>query len=319
MKKEVLSSYWPIIDGHADTIVQAEKEGRSFFRYSTRGHLDLPRLRQAGIDLQVLAICAEKRKNPYHWVNKLLDSWEREYQSAPNRPIWIKSPGDFARWEQERATGVILGLEGAEPLEDRLDNLEKLYARGIRIFSLTWNYRNSFACGSGCHHDSGLTLLGREAIRLAEKLGVLLDLSHLAPRSFREAIFFSRQPAFVSHANIYDLCPHPRNLTAEQIRAVVEKEGVIGLTFYPDFISKKAMPGCAEWLLHVKYLLQKAGADYIAMGGDFDGIEKTLFDLQEVRELPYLMNMMVSEGLAPKTIAKVAGGNLYALFKRVFA
>lgn len=313
-----LSAYWPVIDGHADTVVQAKKEGRSFFHYSTRGHLDLPRLRQAGIDLQVLAICAGKRQNPYRWVEKLLDSWEEEYQSSPDRPIWIKSPGDFLRWEREKGTGVILGLEGAEPLEESLDNLEKLYARGIRILSLTWNHPNSFACGSGCRNDSGLTSLGREVIRLAEKLGMLLDLSHLAPKSFREAIFFSRQPAFVSHANIYDLCPHPRNLTAEQVRAVAAKEGVIGLTFYPDFISKDPMPGCAEWLFHLEYLLQRAGADHIALGGDFDGIEKTLHDLQEVRDLPYLVGMMVAEGLEEKTVAKVLGGNLYALFKKVF-
>lgn len=317
-EKRGLAVYWPVIDGHADTIVQAAKEGRSFFRYSARGHLDLPRLRQAGIDLQVLAICAGKRQDPYEWVEKLLDAWEEEYQSSPDRPIWIKNPGDFRRWEEEKKTGVILGLEGAEPLEDRLDNLEKLYARGIRIFSLTWNHPNSFACGSGCRDDSGLTRLGREAIRLAERLGMLLDLSHLAPRSFREAIFFSRQPAFVSHANIYDLCPHPRNLTAEQVRAVVEKEGVIGLTFYPDFISKQERPGCADWLLHLKYLLQKAGADYIGLGGDFDGIEKTLFDLRDVRDLPHLARMMAAEGLEEETIARVLGGNLYTLFKKVF-
>jgi len=318
MKKGTLSSFWPVIDGHADTIVQAEKEGRSFFHYSTRGHLDLPRLRRTSIDLQVLAICAGNRKNPYQWVNRILDSWEREYQSAPTRPIWIKSPGDFARWEQEKKTGVILGLEGAEPLEDKLDNLEKFYARGIRIFSLTWNHPNSFACGSGSRIDSGLTFLGREAIRLAEKLGVLLDLSHLAPKSFREAIFFSRQPAFVSHANIYDLCPHPRNLTAEQVKIVVANQGVIGLTFYPDFVSKGEKPGCSEWLLHLQYLLREAGEEFIALGGDFDGIEKTLFDLQEVGDLSHLVRMMVSSGLGMKTMAKILGGNLHALFKRVF-
>ena len=320
MKNGILSSYWPVIDGHADTLVQAEKEGRSFFRYSTRGHLDLPRLRQAGIDLQVLAICAGKRQDPYCWAERLLAFWEREYQSLPPhaRPIWIKNAGDFLRWEREKGIGVMLGLEGAEPLEENLDNLEKLYARGIRILSLTWNHPNAFASGSSSQNDYGLTPLGKEAIRLAEKLGVLLDLSHLAPTSFREAIFFSRQPAFVSHANIYDLCPHPRNLTAEQIKAVVEKEGVIGLTFYPDFISKKERPGCAEWLSHLRYLLQEAGVDYIALGGDFDGIEKTLFDLREVRDLPHLVSMMAAEGLTRETIAKVLGGNLHALFKKAF-
>jgi membrane dipeptidase len=320
MKNGLLSSYWPVIDGHADTLVQTGEEGRSFFCYSTRGHLDLPRLRQTGVDLQVLAICAGKRQHPHAWVEEILDSWEREYQSLPlpARPVWIKNAGDFLRWEREKGTGVILGLEGAEPLEDNLDNLEKLYARGIRILSLTWNHPNAFASGSSAQKDSGLTPLGREAIRLAEKLGILLDLSHLAPKSFREAIFFSNQPAFVSHANIYDLCPHPRNLTAEQIKAVVEKEGVIGLTFYPDFISKKERPGCAEWLSHLRYLLQEAGADYVGLGGDFDGIEKTLFDLREVRDLPHLVNMMAAEGLTGKAIAKVLGGNLYTLFKKAF-
>ena len=202
-----------------------------------------------------------------------LDSWEEEYQSSPDRPIWIKSPGDFLRWEQEKGTGVILGLEGAEPLEESLDNLEKLYARGIRILSLTWNHPNSFACGSGCRNDSGLTSLGREAIRLMEKLGMLLDLSHLAPKSFREAIF--QQATGVCFP-----CQYLRSVPASPEfdrrtgKGGCGKEGVIGLTFYPDFISKDPMPGCAEWLFHLEYLLQRAGADHIALGGDFDRIEK---------------------------------------------
>jgi len=318
MRKHSLSTYWPVIDGHADTIVQALEEGRSFFHFSNLGHLDLPRLIQAGVDLQVLAICAGTRKEPYQWVNRILDRWEEEYRSSSNRVIWIRSREDFIRWEREKKVGVLLGLEGGEPLANDLNRLEVLYTRGIRILSLTWNHPNMLATGAGCLDDYGLTLLGKETIRLAEKMKILIDLSHLAPRSFREAVFFSKKPVFVSHANIYDLCPHPRNLTEDQLKTIVEAEGTIGLTFYPSFISKKKGVCCRDLLLHIEYLLEKAGDKYIALGGDFDGIEKTLVDLHEVRDLPNLVETMRSSGISDQVIGQVLGGNLYRLLKKVF-
>ena len=174
MKNGILSAYWPVIDGHADTMVQAEMERRSFFRYSSRGHLDLPRLRQAGVDLQVLAICAGNRRNPYHWAEKLLASWEKEYQSLPlpARPIWIKifPLGAGGSTEYLRP--------GRNEHGGPLDNLEN-YARGIHIFP-DLESSNSFA-GSQLVllHDSEAHLFGQEAIP-SEKLGVLW-ISHLAP------------------------------------------------------------------------------------------------------------------------------------------
>lgn len=314
--KHSLSTYWPVIDGHADTIVQAVSEGRSFFYFSNFGHLDLPRLIQAGVDLQVLAICAGTRREPYQWVNEILDRWEEEYLSSSNQVIWIRNREDFIRWEREKKIGVLLALEGGEPLENDPGRLEVLYTRGIRILSLTWNHRNMLASGAGCPDDHGLTLLGKETIRLAEKLNILIDLAHLAPRSFREAIFFSQNPVFVSHANIYDLCPHPRNLTKEQLKAVAEAGGTIGLTFYPFFISKEKSACCRDLLLHIEYLLDNVGDKYIALGGDFDGIEQTLLDLQEIRDLPNLVETMRSSGIGDKVIGQVLGGNLYRLFKK---
>lgn len=315
-EKHSLSTYWPVIDGHADTIVQAVIEGRSFFHFSNLGHLDLPRLLQAGVDLQVLAICAGTRREPYQWVNRILDHWEEEYLASSDRVIWLRSREDFLRWEREKKPGVLLGLEGGEPLENDPGRLEALYNRGIRIFSLTWNHRNMLACGTGCPDDHGLTLLGKETIRLAEKLKILLDLSHLAPRSFREAIFFSQKPVFVSHANIYELCPHPRNLTEEQVKAVAETGGTIGLTFYPSFIFGKKNACCRDLLLHLEYLLDKVGEKHIALGGDLDGIDQTLLDLREVRDLPNLVATMRSAGIGEQVTGQILGGNLYRLFKK---
>lgn len=316
--------FWPVIDGHADTLVQSAIENRSFFQRSSIGHLDLFRLVEAGIDLQVLAICAEKRRHPYHFAIDLLRDWERAYTIFQTNSgispalIWIRTKEDFAQWEAERKLGVILALEGLEPLEGQVQRLVEFYRLGVRVISLTWNWDNPFASGVNCEQDSGLTALGREAVRLAEQLGYVLDLAHLGYHSFFDVLEVAEQPVLVSHANAFNLCPHRRNLKNEQIQAIAETGGTVGLTFYPPFI-RKGQVGIGELIKHLDYLLQEWGEELPAMGGDFDGIEVTPGNLRSVLDLEKLIRYMEVHGLSPQTTGLFLGGNLYRVLKQNFS
>lgn len=316
MKKGSLRSFWPVIDGHADTLVQSLAEKRNFYQRSQRGALDLPRLYQAGVDLQILAICAGKRQAPYQWAIKLLDSWERE-SLASREVIWIREARDFQEWQESAKVGVILALEGAEPLEGDLRRLEEFYQRGIRIISLTWNWANPFAFGTSCQSDHGLTLLGRDLVYRAQKLGLLLDLSHLGPKSFKDLISIASRPVIVSHANAFALCAHRRNLRLWQAKAVAETGGTIGVTFYPPFIGK-GVTTSSDLLLHIRYFLDNLGEDIPALGSDYDGIEIAPMDLQSVLDLENLVQAMEKSGFTQRLIGKVMGENLYNVLIQYF-
>ncbi|HEY8345605.1 MAG TPA: membrane dipeptidase [Bacillota bacterium] len=316
--------FWPVIDGHADTLVQSAIENRSFFQRNSIGHLDLFRLWEAGIDLQILAICAEKRPHPYQFALDLLKDWERAYTtfqinsgSAPAL-IWIRTKEDFAEWEAERKLGVILALEGLEPLEGKVQRLVEFYQLGVRIASLTWNWDNPFASGVNCEQDSGLTALGKAAVRLAEQLGYVVDLAHLGYNSFFDVLEVAEQPVLVSHANVFNICPHRRNLKDEQIKAIAEKGGTVGLTFYPPFIGKGRV-GIGELLKHLDYLLHKWGEELPAMGGDFDGIDVTPSNLRSVLDLDKLIRYLEAQGLSLHTTGLFLGGNLYRVLKQNFS
>ena len=312
------TGYSPIIDGHADTLVRIIDEGGSFGHYCPQLHLDLPRLSEAGVDLQVMAICAGVRKAPYSWTQKVIRYWETEYQHLKEQVIWIRSQDDFERWEQEERIGIILALEGLEPLEGELSRLEEFYELGIRMFSLTWNWENPFAYGIYSPSDHGLMALGRKSISLAEEMGMILDLSHLGRKSFIDLLEIARQPVFVSHANVFAIYPHIRNLEQEQIKMIAATGGTIGLTFYPPFIGEGKV-SCRAIIPHLEYILEQGGENCLALGSDFDGIETTPTDIKDVTGLSFFLKTLEDEGFNGQIISKLAGGNLYRFFKNKFS
>ena len=165
--------YWPVADGHAYTLVSASVESRSFFQEIAHGHMDLVRLRRAGVDLQVLAICAEERGSSYAWAVGLLEEFARKYREHTEDCVWLREAEDWRLWENSRKTGVLLALEGLEPLEGEVKRLEEFYALGIRMVSLTWNHANPFA--AGVLANGGLTRKGRMALACLTDLGMALD------------------------------------------------------------------------------------------------------------------------------------------------
>ncbi len=309
--------YYPLIDGHADTLVKNYEEGGSLTGYTPGRHLDLPRLQYAGVDLQVLAICATSRPEPYRWARQVIDYWQAEYEQLREAMIWLRSRDDFATWEKSRKIGIILALEGLEPLEGKLARLEEFYLLGIRMISLTWNGGNPFASGVAVPEDPGLTPLGKKCVECAEALGMILDLSHLGRRSFKDLMGLVRKPVCVSHANVDAAYPHRRNLTAEQIRMVAAGGGTVGLTFYPPFI-KEGEVSAGDLIPHLEMLLAVGGEDCLALGSDWDGIDETPVDLTDVTRLHYLLKILEDYGFEQQIIRKLAGGNLYRFLAEKF-
>jgi membrane dipeptidase len=236
--------------------------------------------------------------------------------------------------------GLLLHLEGCRPLMGSIAGLHDLHELGIRSAQLTWNFANELADGVGVERPGGLTALGREAVREMQRLGVLVDVSHLAPEGVEDVLELAERPVVASHANAAALAPHPRNLTDGQIAGISATGGVIGLCFVPPFIGAPAT--VSRLLDHADHIAALVGADHLAIGPDFvemalptmladmgddplyaasaDGPpEWTVFPdgLRRVETLPTLTAAFLARGWSERDVAGVLGGNALRVLREV--
>jgi membrane dipeptidase len=167
----------------------------------------------------------------------------------------------------EGKIGLILAFEGAEPLGRDVSLVRIFYQLGLRMIGLTWNRANLYAQGLAEDTQAGLSAVGRQLLEMMQELNIILDLSHLSPTSFWSALKYYEGPTIASHCNAYALCNHPRNLTDEQIVAIAERGGLIGLNCVPRFVGG---PDLAQGIVrHAEHLRNLVGLPFIALGPDF--------------------------------------------------
>jgi len=212
--------------------------------------------------------------------------------------------------------GVLLTLEGGEALEEELAVLRQFYRLGVRGLSLTWNYRNALAGGISEQRAAGLSDLGAATVRELNRLGMLVDVSHLSERAFWEVLEISQGPVVATHANAYRLCSHPRNLKDEQLRALAARGGVVGVTFVPAFVASQA-PSLERLADHVEYLCATVGVDAVGLGSDFDGSEERLAGLEDAGALPNLTACLLARGFKEEELGKILGGNWLRVLEEI--
>ena len=290
---------------------------------SSEGNADLPRLRQGGITAQVFAIFIEDK---WRWratvqAMRMIDTF---YQAINDSEGTLKLATSAADIEQAKASGSVAGilsLEGAEPLDGDLSVLRLFYRLGVRGVGLTWNHRNQAADGVGeSRTRGGLTEFGVELVKELNRLGMWVDIAHLSPRGVEDVLEISRSPVVASHANCYALCPHPRNLTDEQLRAVAATGGVVGVTFYRGFIATDKEQATLDRLVdHIDHIVSVMGVDHVGLGSDFDGFlgEPAPSGLEDAACLPHLTAELVARSYQPEDIRKVLGGNFLRVFREI--
>ncbi|WP_342417522.1 membrane dipeptidase [Paenibacillus sp. FSL R10-2782] len=181
---------------------------------------------------------------------------------------------------------ALLSLEGVGALEGNPFYAELCYALGIRLIGLTWNYANWAADGIMEQRGGGLTRKGHELIKRCNELGLLLDVSHLSVQGFWEVLEEAAQPPIASHSNAFVVCPHPRNLRDEQIRALIARNGRIGLTFVTMFLKEQGTVTAEDLLPHIEHICSLGGERHLMFGSDFDGIEHHVQGLEHPGKYP---------------------------------
>lgn len=322
MEKEITDqveyNLLPVVDAHCDTITVLREQGRVLGQKSGAGQLDLPRLIFGGVNLQFFAaFIGTKHKNPLVRAHEIFDVFFEEMALNTDLIEPVFSYDDIERICSSKKVAAMLTVEGGEALAGRLEVLRMFYRIGVRGLTLTWNYKNELGYGVSEAGSNGLTKLGIAVVREMNRLGMVIDVSHLSIDGFWDVIKESSKPVIASHSNCRALCNHQRNLDNQQIKALACMGGVVGLCFYPDFLDPKN-PSLESVLNHAEHIADIAGVDYIGLGSDFDGMDnKVLPGLADVTFLPTVKEGLLRRGFSKAEVQKILGGNFLRVLKKV--
>ncbi|MFC1502969.1 dipeptidase [Pseudomonadota bacterium] len=317
-----------VADLHADPLLW----GRDLRIRNRFGHIDIPRLVESGIDLQVFGVVTQVPKvRNYNSTSNESDILPLLFISSWRSPVTWLSPKQRAlaqaaelealakqseltlvlKQQDLTADGVkgLLSLEGMHTLQDGSDALKEFYLAGYRMMGLTHFFDNQVAGSAHGVNKGGLTEWGRTLIPQMESLGITIDLAHASPAAFRETLELATKPIVVSHGGVQGTCPGNRNLTDEQIRAVAKNAGVIGIGYWKGAVCDPSVKGIVKAIL---YTIKVAGIDHVGLGSDFDGNVTTPFDTTGV---PLLTEALLAQGLSREDVSKVLGGNVLRVLK----
>ena len=244
----------------------------------------------------------------------------------------IYSSKDFYHAVDEGKMAVILGMEGLSPLGEDPEGIYTLYQLGFRQISLTWNEQNAFATGTRGDVNRGLTELGKRAIRIMEELGIILDVSHANDKTFWDIYDVATKPIIASHSNARALCPVPRNITDEQIKAIGESGGLVGINAFNEFIHVDRDKRNVDYLInHIEHIVDLIGIDHVAFGFDFfeyleeDKSKSFIEDpyrgtpgIEDISQAPNLIRKLQDRGFSKEDIEKISYRNFLNLMDRVF-
>jgi membrane dipeptidase len=328
-----------IVDFHADSLLWK----RNLLEKSTRGQVDIPRLLESNVALQVFTVVTkspwflniERNSDRTDSITELavIQRWpsstwgslkERAlYQArklhdaashSKGKFIVIEARSDLDRYLKERRfnptmTAGILGIEGAHALEGKLSNIDEFYDAGFRMIAPTHFFDNEWGGSAHGIHKGGLTELGKEMVRKLESKHILLDLAHASPALIEDALKIATRPMVVSHTGVKGTCNNARNLSDEEIKAIAAKGGVIGIGYWDTAVCGSNAAAIAR---AIRYTADVAGVEHVGLGSDFDGFVTTPFD---VTGLPLIVDALLKEGFTEKQIRLIMGENSIRLLK----
>jgi len=316
-----LHSRFTVVDTHVDTLLAAVHGIRSLGVRSHSGHVDFPRLREGGVDVQFFAHYIEPDYKPDRGLLRFMqiaDVFYREVEENSDIAQVALSARDIQRITWEGRIACILAVEGAEAMQGDLSVLRMLHRLGVRCIGLTWNQRNQLADGVGeMRTGGGLTTLGVKAVREMNRLGIIVDVSHLSDPGFWDVVDCTDQPFIATHSNARSVCDHPRNLTDEQIDSLAERGGVMGMNFAPAFVDAKRAT-LDRVLDHVDYISDRVGPAHVGLGSDFDGIRDTPEGLEDVTRMPRITEGLLERGYSDDDVQAILGENFLRVCREVW-
>lgn len=351
----------PVFDAHADSLQRALDLGHDL-GVEGPGHLDLERGARGGLGALVFVSWVDPKYvgqgpgRPLERTRDLLREFHRLEAKHPQRVAFAGNSRWLAEARARGAVAGIPGIEGGHSIEESLDNLEWFFERGVRVMTLVWNnhlrWIRSCQAGAGTDIPEGLSAFGRLVVHTMNELGMVVDLSHAGERAFYDALEASTRPVIASHSGCKSVHGHQRNLDDDQLRALAQNGGVVGMVFctafldgsaqsaeqalretaeykaiggendsdqfvrQSEFLARKAPPLALERLMdHLCHAVEVAGVDHVGLGSDYDGIQLTPAGLEDASCYGWIAEHMLRRGFGVDDARKVLGGNM----ERVFA
>ncbi len=271
------------------------------------------RLAAGGVTLQTFALWS----GPKGPLGDYEDVAAKEYAAVDTLKAaglrQVDDPGEA----KEGQHCFLLSLEGCEVFQKGLSAVAAWRSRGVRMGALVWNHANTLGTPAKVDPKPGLTAYGVQVAREMQDQGMAVDVSHLNEGGFWDLFAKGHRPPMASHSCCRALCDHFRNLTDEQIRAMVQYGGYIGVNFYPAFLSEDKKADAVTIAQHIDHICQLGGADIVGMGSDFDGIELFPADVRHPGELPNLVAALQGYGYSGEALENIMGLNLVRYFERI--
>jgi membrane dipeptidase len=355
-----------VIDGHNDLPWQfREKKDLSFQRIDISKpqknlHTDIPRLRQGGMGAQFWSawVPTESMKDgtAVRQTLEQIDVIHRMVRGYPDTFEMAYSVDDILRIRKQGKIASLIGIEGGHSIDNSLGVLRMLYALGARYMTLTHSENLDWADSATdkpVHH--GLTPFGEQVVLEMNRLGMLVDISHVSAETMKHALRVTRAPVIASHSSAFALAKHPRNVPDDVLQLVTKNDGVIMVNFFPGFIVPEAARAMKDmfpvtrelrakypkddeyheavraWMKehpiptgsvhtvvdHIDHIAKVAGVDHVGLGSDFDGITTVPKQLEDVSCYPNITQELLNRGYKEEDIRKILGGNLLRVFRRV--
>ena len=231
-----------VLDLHCDTPSRISAGGFDLGKRNDYGQVDIPRMREGGVSGVFFSVYMAGKRGPTPWAfeqaNTIIDLIEAETARHPDDLVLAASASDVVAAKQQGKIAVLLGIEGGHMIDSSLENLRRLYERGGRYMTLTHARHTPWAGSSGDspEEDPGLTELGREVVAEMNRLGMMVDVSHVSDKTFSGVMDAAAKPVIASHSSCRALASHPRNMTDEMIRAVAESGGAVHINYYSSFL-----------------------------------------------------------------------------------
>lgn len=312
-----------ICDCHCDTLTELYNKNASL--YENEQHFDIKRQIALGGGLQFCAIYVPTEVFRYQgglrYTLCLLDKYNQEIKKLHENGIdvlQVRTAEDAGNVLKHKAA-TLLAIEEGGAIDGSLEALRCLYELGVRAMTLTWSNRNDIADGINEEATgSGLTVFGKQVVAEMNRLGMLVDVSHISTAGFWSVIETSTKPIIATHSNAKSLCSHPRNLNDEQIKALAQNGGLAGITFAGQFLEEDWRNACIESVYkHIDYMLNLIGNDdHIGFGSDFDGISHPPYNIQGVQDYKPLIEYL-SKYYSNETINKITHQNVINLLQKV--
>ncbi|KAJ3313252.1 dipeptidase 1 (renal) [Boothiomyces sp. JEL0838] len=320
-----LINHHPLIDTHNDlpwSIRNRKDDVLNVTVLPQSFHTDIVRMREGGLTGQIWSAyigCEKDLTKKGDFILKTLQQIDIVKQLIKDNPdfAYAAEADDIISLFKQGKISSLIGIEGGHQIDDSLEALRMYYDLGVRYMTLTHGCHTNWADSASMPSlYNGLTDFGIKIVKEMNRIGMMVDISHVSHKTMRDVIKVTRAPLFASHSSSASLCPTERNMPDDVLLAMKDLDGVIMINFWPNLISCSSKATLSQVADHISYISNLVGPEHVGFGGDFDGIDVVTEGLEDVSKYPYLVAELIKRGFSDKDVVNIMGANLIRVLKK---